>query len=126
MKILIADDDHELSEYLATSLAAKGCQVITAADAMQAMSFSVRYHPDVILLDVEMPGGTGRNALRNLKKSEHTCDIPVVVMTGSTNPFLHGEMTELGGDGFIEKPLDADALYTVLQKISKDGLALIN
>lgn len=115
MKILIADDDRELNCYFETWLAAMGCDVITAVDAMQAMSFSVKHQPDVILLDVEMPAGTGRNALLNLKKSRETRAIPVIAFSGSTNPFLYNEMTDLGAVEFLQKPVDPESLYSILR-----------
>lgn len=123
MKILIADDDRELNCYIETWLSAIGCQVVTAQDAMQTMLFSVRDHPDVILLDVEMPGGTGRKALINLKNSEETRHIPVIAFSGSTNPFLYEEMTGLGAEEFLQKPIEPEALYGVLRHYAEARLS---
>jgi len=121
MKILIADDDRELNCYIETWLTAMGCEVVTAMDAMQTMLFSVKNKPDVILLDVEMPGGTGRKALMNLKSSPETMSIPVVAFSGSTNPFLYDEMTDLGAEEFLQKPVDPDSLYMVLRQFAEHG-----
>jgi CheY-like chemotaxis protein len=121
MKILIADDDRELNCYIETWLTAMGCEVVTALDAMQTMYFSVKDKPDVILLDVEMPGGTGRKALLYLKKSDETRSIPVVAFSGSSNPFLYYEMTDLGAEDFLQKPVEPDVLYGVLRHFAERG-----
>jgi response regulator RpfG family c-di-GMP phosphodiesterase len=64
MKILIADDDRAITQVLALQLRAKGCEILLAYDAMQALMVGVRAQPDAIILDIHMPGGTGVEALR--------------------------------------------------------------
>jgi len=83
MKLLIADDDRALSLLLSTRLRAKGWTVDVAHDAMQALMFAMRSSPDAIMLDIAMPGGTGIDALKKLKMSAKTTQIPVVVLSGS-------------------------------------------
>lgn len=114
MKLLIADDDRVLTQLLSTKLRAKGWTVTVAFDAMQAMMFAMRTTPDAIVLDINMPGGTGVEALRKLKASTKTSQIPVVVLTGSIDPNDEPAVRELGADAYLKKPAEVDQLHTLL------------
>lgn len=114
MKILIADDDRVLTHLLSSRLRAKGAETIIAHDAMQALMSAMRSPPDVIVLDIQMPGGTGIEALRKLKRSARTETIPVVVLSGSVAPDASEAVKALGAAEFLLKPVDPDALYQVL------------
>lgn len=114
MKVLLADDDRVLTHLLATGLRAKGAQTTVAHDAMQALMTAMRSPPDVIVLDIQMPGGTGIEALRKLKNSARTSSIPVVVLSGSVEPDAAEAVKALGAVEFLSKPVDPDALYQVL------------
>jgi CheY-like chemotaxis protein len=114
MKLLIADDDRVLTHLLATHLRTHGVETIVAHDAMQALMSAMRSPPDVIVLDIQMPGGTGIEALRKLKRSARTALIPVVVLSGSVAPDVGGTVKALGALEFLLKPVDPEALYQVL------------
>jgi len=114
MKILLADDDRVLTHLLSTQLRAKGAEVTVAQDAMQALMTAMRSPPDVIVLDIQMPGGTGIEALRKLKRSVRTSSIPVVVLSGSVEPDVSGAVKALGAVEFLLKPVDPEVLYEVL------------
>jgi CheY-like chemotaxis protein len=114
MKLLIADDDRVLVHLLSTRLRGKGWTVTTAFDAMQTLMFAMRTAPDVILLDINMPGGTGVQALRKLKSSTMTSQIPVVVLSGSIDPADEQLVRDLGAQGFLRKPPDVEAIHALL------------
>ena len=111
MKVLIADDDRMLTHLLSSRLRAKGWTVDIAMDAMQVMMFAMRGKPDVITLDINMPGGTGLEALRKLRASVKTAQIPVLVLSGTIDPDAEARVAELGANGFIPKPADVDELH---------------
>jgi len=67
MKLLIADDDKTFCHLLSAEMGAKGWRVTIAADAMQTIMYALRVQPNVIVLDIQMPGGTGITALKNSK-----------------------------------------------------------
>lgn len=117
MKILLADDDRVLTHLLSTRLRAKGAEIIVAHDAMQALMIAMRSPPDVIVLDIQMPGGTGIEALRKLKCSARTSSIPVVVLSGSVAPDASEAVTALGAAQFLLKPVEPEALYEVLCRV---------
>ena len=114
MNILIADDDKLFTHLAASRLKAKGCRVEIAHDAMQAVMYAVRSSPDVIVLDINMPGGTGFGALTTLKRSTRTEPIPVLVVSASTSPGDEQKALGLGAAKFLRKPLDPEALYAAL------------
>jgi DNA-binding NtrC family response regulator len=112
--ILIADDDRIWAELLATTLMRKGFDVVMAFDAMQATMSAVKRLPDLIVLDVQMPGGTGVDALKRLKMSTKTAMIPVLVVSGSADPAVAQAMSQLGVLRFIAKPTTADDVADVV------------
>jgi DNA-binding response OmpR family regulator len=117
MKLLIADDDRALSLLLSTRLRSMGWKVDVAHDAMQALMFAIRTSPDAIMLDIAMPGGTGIDALKKLKMSSKTTQIPVVVLSGSIEPKDEPNVIALGAAAFMRKPPDIDALNELLLKL---------
>jgi two-component system, OmpR family, KDP operon response regulator KdpE len=117
MKVLIADDDRVLTRLLAVRLKAKGWQVEVAHDAMQAFMYAMRAQPDVIALDIGMPGGTGHGVLEKLKQSSRTGWIPVLVISGSVEPDAAARAVGLGAAAFVAKPVDPEALHASLSQL---------
>jgi CheY-like chemotaxis protein len=117
VKVLIADDDRVLTRLVAAGLKSRGWQVEVAHDAMQALMFAMRApHPDVIALDIGMPGGTGFQVLEKLQQSSRTSQIPVVVVSGSITEGDEARVAGLGAVAFLRKPVDAQALHETLAR----------
>jgi CheY-like chemotaxis protein len=115
MKVLIADDDKVLTRLVTAGLKGRGWQVEVAHDAMQALMFAMKPpHPDVIALDIGMPGGTGFEVLKKLRQSTHTSLIPVVVVSGSIAEGVEARVAELGAVAFLRKPVDSANLHEAL------------
>jgi DNA-binding response OmpR family regulator len=114
MRILVGDDDPLVTHLVRAGLRAKGCEVTIAVDAMQVVMFAARTTPDAIILDINMPGGTGISALKRLKASATLSTIPVLVVSGSSDPAVPQNVRDLGAEGFLPKPLDLDAVYDAL------------
>ena len=122
LKVLIADDDRVLSQVLSARLTAKGWTVQAAYDAMQTVMFAMRLMPDAIVLDVHMPGGTGIAALKQLKASAKTSQIPVLVLSGSTDAAEADGPRALGASQFVFKPVDPDVLHDMLVQLVTRGV----
>lgn len=118
MKILIADDDLALTHMLSARLKAIGFKPITAQDAVQAWLAIFRNVPAVVILDLHMPGGTGRAVLRSLKLSTKTRHIPVIAISGLEGNGVADEVKALGADIFMPKPLDLPKLDEEVQRLS--------
>jgi DNA-binding response OmpR family regulator len=117
MKVLIADDDRVLTHLVTARLKSKGWQVEVAHDAMQALMFAMKSPPDVIALDIGMPGGTGLEVLKRLKRSSRTEQIPVVIVSGSIAPATEATVLSLGAAAFLHKPIDSDEMHATLSRL---------
>jgi DNA-binding response OmpR family regulator len=118
VRILVADDDRVLSHLLCSLLRARGWDALPAFDAMQALMFAMRVpHPDAIVLDISMPAGTGLQTLKKLKASSKTAHIPVVVLSGSTDPGAPAGVKELGAAEFLPKPMNPELLIATLSEL---------
>jgi CheY-like chemotaxis protein len=117
MRILVADDDRVISTLICGVLANAGHKATPALDAMQALMFAMRAPtPDLIVLDVNMPGGTGVEALRKLKQSTNTRGIPVIVVSGVEDPAMPPRMRELGAVDVLPKPVDPARLLDAVDR----------
>ncbi len=118
MTILIADDDRIHVQIVSSRLKNEGFQVLAAFDAMQAFTIAIRNLPAVILLDVNMPGGTGLEVLKRLKNSSKTNQIPVIVVSGSMDASAANSVKELGADEFIRKPVNFEKLHGAARRMT--------
>ncbi|HEY2896288.1 MAG TPA: response regulator, partial [Gemmatimonadaceae bacterium] len=116
-RILVAEDDPVMAATLSGALKSRGFGVVIARDAMQAVMFAVQQQPNAILLDVNMPAGTGLGALKRLQASTRTSSIPVLVVSGSTDLTLPATVRAEGAKGFFKKPVDLDALCARLDEL---------
>jgi putative two-component system response regulator len=115
-KILIIDDDKDLRLALSIRLRASGYDVAMATDAISAMSVALKERPDLVLLDVNMPGGNGFMIMERFRMSTHLESTPVIVLTGG-DPIVYREKAfNLGAVDFFEKPADNDALLASIKR----------
>ena len=117
MKVLIADDDKVIDAAISAVFRKRGWQTVVAFDAMQALMFAKQTPmPDIVLLDIAMPGGSGLMTLERLKSATLTEPIPVVVVSGSEDPELPDKVKGMGALGFVKKPVDPEALADSIEK----------
>jgi CheY-like chemotaxis protein len=124
MKILLVDDSKFLRLSTERALTRAGYDVCTAVDGPQALEVAREKLPDLILLDMLLPGMTGPDVLKELKKNPQTSRIPVVVLTGLSQKNAT-RLQEDGAYAFLEKAqlgLDqgAEALLRSLSEIVKN------
>ncbi len=117
MTILIADDDRVLTGLLTARLKKDGFKVIVAFDAMQAIMAALRSPPAAVLLDVNMPGGTGLQVLRQLRNSIKTSQVPIIVISSSLEPETEKKVRELGADDYVPKPPDYEQLLAKIKQL---------
>lgn len=115
--ILIADDDRVLAQLLSSRLSKANFTVVVSYDAMHAFMSAMRLAPAVVILDINMPGGTGLEVLKRLKSSTRTSLIPVIVLSGSLDPADVQNVIDLGADEFLGKPPDFDRLQGALTRL---------
>src|SRR4051812_6895800 len=108
--ILAVDDATELLALMARALSAE-YQVLTAEDGPTAIKLAGgKPRPDLVLLDVEMPGTSGFDVCRVLKANPGTADIPVIFLTGKTERQAEVEGLQLGAVDYVTKPINSAVL----------------
>ncbi|MEN8006501.1 MAG: response regulator [Candidatus Krumholzibacteriota bacterium] len=103
-KVLIADDEHNIRNILDFSLHAEGFLVVSALNGEDAFKLAVETSPDLIILDVMMPGQGGVETCRALKGDKRTTAIPVVLLTALAEQKDRTAGREAGADAYITKP----------------------
>jgi DNA-binding response OmpR family regulator len=118
MRILVADDDRMLSQLICAIVREAGHTPIPAYDAMQTLMFAIRPPvPALIILDINMPGGTGLESLQKLKRSARTAEIPVVVVSGSDDAGMPAQVRALGALDYLPKPIDPELLLAAVHRV---------
>lgn len=117
-KILIVDDDEEIVKMLKLRLTAEGYDTRTANDANQAVTMAHKYRPDLILLDIAMPAGSGVDVMKKLAISTHTNGIPVIIVSAFPEDMNLFEGVETV-KSYIRKPFEMSHLLdTVNNELS--------
>lgn len=111
-KIMIADDDTGIIDAVAMMLEFEGYTVYSTVNGATVLELENNY-PDLLLLDVQMPGLDGRDICRTLKQKENTRNIPVILISASTN--LEKSAKDAGADDFLEKPFN---MHDLLDKVA--------
>lgn len=103
-KLLLADDSVTIRKVVELTFADEGIDVSTAADAETAMQRFVEVQPDIVLVDIGLPGTNGYQICEMIKQDNATGHIPVLLLVGSFEPFDQDEAERVGADGFLTKP----------------------
>jgi DNA-binding response OmpR family regulator len=103
-KVLIADDEHNIRDILDFSLHAEGFLVVSALNGEDAFKLAVETAPDLVILDVMMPGQGGVETCRALKADRRTARTPVILLTALSGLQDRSAGLEAGADAYITKP----------------------
>lgn len=117
--ILVVDDNQDNTLLMRELLATRGYDVDTASNAEEAEDILGAHHPDLILLDVVMPGKSGYDLCRELKDDPNTRLIPVVMITGLTDREDKVRGIEAGADDFLNKPIFPEELFARVKSLLK-------
>lgn len=117
-RILVADDEHNIRHILDFSLNAEGFDVIAAQDGEEALKLAADEAPDLIILDVMMPGRGGIETCRRLKQDPRTAAIPVVLLTARSSAADREAGEAAGAAAYITKPFSprkvVDTVHSLL------------
>ena len=116
-KILLADDSVTAQNMGRKILADAGYEVITVNNGSAALKKIGEQKPDLIVLDVYMPGYSGLEVCQRLKEAADTSRIPILLTVGKLEPFKPEEARRVRADGFIVKPFEASELLSALSKL---------
>lgn len=109
-KVFIADDDPLLLLGLDRALSARGYQVWTAADGPALLSLLEVERPDVLVLDIMMPGMSGLDVLRRVREDDRWSGLPVVIITALADPLVLAAARERGATDLVQKPFRLNEL----------------
>jgi DNA-binding response OmpR family regulator len=113
--VLVVDDEPDLVLLLEEHLTHEGYDVVTATTGMQAISSARESHPDIILLDVMMPGVSGFDVCNILQDFPETATIPIIFLTAVAETKRKVMGLNLGADDYITKPFDLRELAARVQ-----------
>lgn len=116
-KILLVDDNKHLLGLLRLNFKGHGFIIATAADGHDAIQKAVSLAPDIILLDLLLPGLDGFVVCETLRKHPVTASTPIIIMSGLTGQFTRYAGFESGGTDFVAKPVTPKALLAKIKDV---------
>ena len=117
--ILLIDDDVALVSLIKRKLMLAGFDVEVAPDGVLAMQAAQRVKPQLVILDMQFPGGGGQEVMERLKRSVSTLHVPVVILTAADDVGLEKRMIDLGAVAYIQKPVDLDSLVEEAHRLTR-------
>lgn len=118
-RVLVVDDERDIRDLLAAALAEEGYAVRVACDGAQALDVAHEARPDVVLLDLMMPGMDGWAFLRARRDIPHLADVPVLVLSAVAGTGF-GSGRELDVAGSFAKPFDLDTLVDAVARAADE------
>ena len=123
--ILVVEDDPKIAKALGIRLSTAGYEVIHAPDAMLGTKMAVKHQPDLMLLDISMPGGNGFQVAERIQKNHLLPkEIKFIFITAGKQPDLRKKAMELDAAAFFEKPYDADELLAAIRQALPEPMEL--
>lgn len=116
-RLLLADDDKHLGRILARTLTAAGHEVLVALDGPAALALARSERPELIVLDVALPGMSGDQVGREVRSEPALAGTPLLFVSGRDGDRLHDLLSQLAPCAFLPKPLDLDDLLAAVQSL---------
>jgi CheY-like chemotaxis protein len=117
VEILIVDDDSDFRTVTGLSLSGKGYKVLEASGGREAINLAQQAQPDLILLDILMPGLDGYEACRQIKTNPATSHIPIIVLTAVSDPAARHKAQQAGADDCVAKPVMPQELHERVERL---------
>ncbi len=115
--ILIVDDDPNVLDLLKSGLEIMGYNVTACESAAEFERTLKSFRPDLILMDVSMPGEDGISLCRNIKTAKETADIPVIMLTAFSDERTFHDAMLFGANGFLSKPFDMPEVKKKIEEL---------
>jgi DNA-binding response OmpR family regulator len=123
VKVLVVDDDLLIRQFLTTGLRYEGYQVVEARDGAEALTLATRFQPDIVILDLMMPGTDGYDVCRRLRGRP---DLGIIMLTAKDELQDRVRGLDLGADDYLVKPFEFEELLSriraTLRRLNKPGL----
>ena len=118
-RILIVEDEQDIADLIGFNLQRAGYEVLKAHDGIEGTETAKRERPDLIVLDLMLPGRDGYGVFRELKRDPRTVDIPVIMLTARAQTEDRIQGLEAGADDYLTKPFSPKELMLRVQAILK-------
>ncbi len=119
VRVLVVDDEESNIVVISSVLRARGCTVLAATSGKEALAVAARGRPDVILLDIQMPGMDGYATAHALSTDHQTSSIPIVIVTGVTAIEARVRALKAGAVDFLTKPLDPGEMWAKVNSLAR-------
>ncbi|MAT61492.1 MAG: two-component system response regulator [Micrococcales bacterium] len=120
-RLLVVDDDSFVREMLRDLLEEKGYEVVEAEDGPTALAAVSERVPDLVILDIMMPGLSGIDVLKQLRKKYSANDLPVILLTAKSDDDTTWQGWTSGVSVFLPKPFDNDHLFDWVRRLVQEG-----
>ena len=117
--ILVVDDENSIRMLVGATLEGKQYRILEAKNGNEAIKVSQNQKPDLIILDLMMPGLSGMEALKMMKTTETTRNIPIIILTSKGQPGDKEKALEMGAYHFLTKPFSPLELLNLVDQILK-------
>ena len=122
MRVLVVDDSSTIVAVLRRMLQQNGYLVLEAEDAEQGVALALSERPDLIFLDIVLPGMSGFAALRKLRRDVATRQIPIIIMSGNEQATEEFYAQRIGADDFMKKPFSRAEVFARIEGLLDDSL----
>ena len=116
---LVVEDEPDVSRYIQAVLKNEGHTVVVAADGEEGLKLLQQHKPDLVTLDINLPGKSGVRFYRELRENAELAHTPVVMVTGvqkEFKDFIHTRRTVSAPEGYVAKPFSAEELLAAVQQ----------
>jgi two-component system alkaline phosphatase synthesis response regulator PhoP len=117
LKVLIVDDEEDVVEILRYNLRKENFQVVTAFNGKDAIEMALSEHPDLIIMDIRMPGMNGIETCRIMRGTEQLKNTPVLFLTADSDEYTTMSAFEAGANHFITKPIRPAILLEMIHEV---------
>jgi two-component system cell cycle response regulator DivK len=115
--ILIVEDNEKNMKLARDVLQSKGYATLEAVTGEEGVRMAIAHHPDLVLMDIQLPGINGMEALRQVRAAPGCAAIPVVAFTASVTPTDRSQIAAAGFDGFISKPINLKEFLETIKRL---------
>lgn len=121
LRVLVIDDSKTVVKVLSRMLSQNEFEPIAAGDAETGLELARQYPPDLVFLDILLPGMNGFSALRRLRQDPATADVPVIMISGDEQSMARLVLDRLGSDDFMKKPFGRAEVFTRIEGLVRNG-----
>jgi two-component system, cell cycle response regulator DivK len=119
--VLIVEDNEKNMKLARDILKAKGYETVEAVTGEEGVKLAKEKKPDLVLMDIQLPGINGIEAFKQLRADAKTARIPVIALTASVTPTDRSQITAAGFDAFISKPISLKEFVATVKRLVEGG-----